>query len=173
MPLTPLGDAVDFFMWTDPRERLGRHVRLDGMNRIIAIPFGVVPAISYKNAEVLITRTGAPYIHSRFPALRGDMPAWCLLVRRWHRARVFHGPLGDGLTGECVACKIFSERTGEAGFRDPCAHGMDRVFNCASCALVWHEACSAHFTRVFCRLVPFFDDDNVCVFCNDLGRLAP
>ena len=142
-------------IWADSASRFARPIRLDNEGRIIASVWSAVPTHSYDRAEVLIVRTGAVYIHARLPELRGEMPEWFLLLRRWHQAKLFFGPVSASLRVSCMFCKAVVGVFGEAlrGLDEP---GMDRAFNCALCSCVWHERCFREFSNAFYGGAPFF-----------------
>jgi hypothetical protein len=152
-------DAL-FVRWTSPSVREGQVISLDSFARVIAIVSFIVPKMDFSSARVLVADTGAVMLRVKGPE-RPPMTDWCILLRWWHQAHHFPGPL----TGDhhCVWCDVWHSIRGEAC----CLVGADRRrFACTSCSLVWCEACA----KAYCK--GGFNAEMVCPPCQAMGALS-
>ena len=151
-------DDVYFIRWTaNVQRRMARRTSLDNRNRVKTLVHSAVEEVVYTpdDTELLIIDTGSVMIVTKSKD-RPEMPAWCILLRDLHLARLHSGPLPPN-EHNCVFCvtprDIDFPKTPTLGPRSI-------LHRCRECAFAWHLECAACISED-----PHFHMEDTCPMC--------
>ncbi|CAK0813601.1 unnamed protein product, partial [Prorocentrum cordatum] len=122
--------------WTQPSRRMGRPVRLDTFNRIVALMPWMQPETDYTGQYIRVHDAG--FRQGRAP--KGERPSldeWVVILMKQINTQVCQGPLAPLDGEECVVCSSAPDRK----VVDDGAGDL-LLYRCRSCLLAWHNCCA-------------------------------